>query len=95
MISVDKNTPEVNTLPSLKQLRTILDHAVEEPHRCKRAARAHRLQRPYPQRAYGCASLSDGIAAVFAHTSAGTVRQPAALAHALGTVQGRAHTMHA
>ena len=89
MISVDKNTPEVNTLPSFEQLglsSTMLPKS-------RAAASAPLAPIDYNVRILNAPTAAP--ACPIALQPYLLTPAQAALAHALGTVQGRAHTMHA
>ena len=89
MISVDKNTPEVNTLPSLKQL------GLSPTTLPKSSAAASAPLAPIDYNVRILAAPTAAPACPIALQPYLLTPAQAALAHALGTVQGRAHTMHA
>ena len=88
MISVDKTTPEVNKLPSLEQLG-ISSTTLQKS---RAAASAPLAPIDYNVRILNAPTAAP--ACPMASQPCLLTPAQAALVHALGTVQGRAHTMH-
>ena len=88
MISVDKSTPEGNTLPSLEQLGPFLTTLPKS----RAAASAPLAPIDYNVHILDTPTAAQGYE--MALRPCLLTPAQAALAHALGTVQGRAHTMH-